>query len=124
MSCLALDVVVAARIEQMKKLAREQPDRPGTVLFSDSEMQVLAAHFTSEALRHAEVLTLHEAVRYTARLGGFLARKSDGEPGSKTLWRGLERLAAMTLGWQLARAAPTPDGQRRPTPVLGHGDYG
>ena len=124
MSCLALDVVVAARIEQMKKLARAQPDRPGTVLFSDSEMHVLAAHFKPEALRTAELLTVREAVRYTARLGGFLARKSDGEPGSKTLWRGLERLAAMTLGWQLARAAPPPDGQHRPTPVLGHGDYG
>ena len=70
------------------------------------------------------MLTLHEAVRSTARLGGFLARKSDGEPGSKTLWRGLERLAAMTLGWQLARATPPPDGRRRSTPVLGHGDYG
>ena len=68
-------------------------------------MQVLAAHFHTRGAAHrGRVLTLHEAVRYTARLGGFLARKSDGEPGSKTLWRGLERLAAMALGWQLARA--------------------
>jgi hypothetical protein len=124
MSCLAVDAVVAARIEQMKKLSREHPDLPGKVLFGEREMQVLAAHFTPEALRPAEVLTLHEAVRYTARLGGFLARKSDGEPGSKTLWRGLERLAAMALGWQLARAAPPTGGQPPPTPVLGHGDYG
>ena len=124
MSCLAVDLVVAARIEQMKKLSREQPALPCTVLFSESEMQVLAAHFKPEALRTAAVLTVHEAVRYTARLGGFLARKSDGEPGSKTLWRGLERLAGMTLGWQLARAVPPPDGQPRPTPVSGHGDYG
>lgn len=124
MSCLAVDVVVAARIEQMKKLSREQPELPGSVLFSDSELQVLAAHFIPEALRQAAVITLHDAVRYTARLGGFLARKSDGEPGSKTLWRGLERLAAMTLGWQLARAVSPFDGQRPPTPVLGHGDYG
>jgi len=124
MSCLAVDVVVAARIEQMKKLSREQPDLPGTTLFSESEMQVLAAHFKPAARRTAEVLTLHEAVRYTARLGGFLARKSDGAPGSKTLWRGLERLTAMALGWELARAVPPPDGQPQSTPVLGHGDYG
>ena len=124
MSCLAVDIVVAARIEQMKKLAREKPDLPCTRLFSESEMQVLAAHFKPEALRSAELLTLREAVRYTARLGGFLARKSDGEPGSKTLWRGLDRLTAMALGWQLARGEPPPDGQPRPHPVLGHGDYG
>lgn len=124
MSCLAVDLVVAARIEQMKKLSRQQPDLPCTRLFSESEMHVLAAQFKPEAVHTAAVLTLHEAVRFTARLGGFLARKSDGEPGSKTLWRGLERLTAMALGWQLARAAPPTDGQRRPTPVLGHGDYG
>jgi hypothetical protein len=124
MSCLAVDIVVAARIEQMKKLAREQPALPGTVLFSESELHVLAAQFKPEALRTGAVLTLHEAVRYTARLGGFLARKSDGEPGSKTLWRGLERLTAMALGWQLARGVPPPDGQVPPPPVLGHGDYG
>ena len=73
-------------------------------------MQVLAANFQPQALRTGRVLTLREAVRYTAQLGGFLARKSDGEPGSKTLWRGLERLAGMVLGWQLARAGPPPDG--------------
>ncbi len=110
MSCLAVDVVVAARIEQMKKRAREQPDQPCTRIFSPNEMQVLAANFHPEALRTGRVLTLREAVRYTAQLGGFLARKSDGEPGSKTLWRGLERLAGMALGWQLARAGPPPDG--------------
>jgi len=110
MSCLAVDVVVAARIEQMKKLAREQPDQPCTRIFSHNEMQVLAANFQPAALRTGRVLTLREAVRYTAQLGGFLARKSDGEPGSKTLWRGLERLAGMALGWQLARARPPPDG--------------
>ncbi len=27
-----------------------------------------------------------------ATLGGFLGQKSDGEPGVKTIWRGLRRL--------------------------------
>ncbi|HEV7928009.1 MAG TPA: IS4 family transposase, partial [Verrucomicrobiae bacterium] len=35
--------------------------------------------------------------------GGFLARKGDGEPGSMTLWRGLEQLSQLTLGYQLAK---------------------
>src|SRR4030067_269664 len=56
-------------------ISREQPDLPCTVLFSESERQVLAAQFKPEALRTAEVLTLDEAVRYTARLGGVLCRK-------------------------------------------------
>ncbi|MCW5148471.1 hypothetical protein B7L29_036780, partial [Burkholderia cenocepacia] len=41
----------------------------------------------------AEPLTL------VARLGGFLARKSDGEPGAETIWKGLTKvhIAAETM---------------------------
>lgn len=108
MSCLAIDVVVAARIEQMKKLAREQPDLGCIPVFDQSEMEVLQAHFDPQALSTGRVLTMREAVRYTARLGGFLARKSDGQPGSTTLWRGLDRLTGMALGWKLARMRSPP----------------
>ena len=31
-------------------------------------------------------------MRMIATLGGFLGRKADGEPGVKTIWRGLRRL--------------------------------
>ena len=31
-------------------------------------------------------------VRRVAMLGGFLARKGDGEPGVKTIWIGLQRV--------------------------------
>ena len=45
--------------------------------------------------------TLREAVRMIAALGGFLGRKGDGEPGTTTIWRGLQRLADITLGYRL-----------------------
>ncbi|MGO4813787.1 IS4 family transposase, partial [Cupriavidus sp. 2MCAB6] len=34
-----------------------------------------------------------------ASLGGFLGRKSDGEPGAKTIWIGMQRTmdAALTI---------------------------
>ena len=35
-----------------------------------------------------------------ARLGGFLCRKSDGEPGVKTIWRGLRRLHDIADTWE------------------------
>jgi hypothetical protein len=40
--------------------------------------------------------TLREIIRLTASLGGFLGRKGDGEPGTTTLWRGLQRLEDIT----------------------------
>jgi hypothetical protein len=39
------------------------------------------------------------AVCWIAKLGGFLGRKGDGEPGAKVLWRGFRRLLDLTLMW-------------------------
>lgn len=48
-------------------------------------------------------------IRMIAALGGFLGRKSDGEPGTETLWRGLQRMddiAATFRGVRIAYALP------------------
>ncbi|MBD2019953.1 hypothetical protein H6F43_12865, partial [Leptolyngbya sp. FACHB-36] len=39
------------------------------------------------------------------QLGGFLARTADGEPGLKTLWRGMGVLHHLLQGAQLAAKA-------------------
>jgi hypothetical protein len=36
-----------------------------------------------------------------ARMGGFIGRKSDGEPGWQTIWKGYKRLQDMLLGADL-----------------------
>ena len=36
-----------------------------------------------------------------ATLGGFLGRKSDGDPGTQTLWLGLQRLDDITEMWKV-----------------------
>ena len=46
---------------------------------------------------------LGQCVRWIAQLGGFLGRKGDGDPGVKTLWRGLQRLNDIAATWQLLR---------------------
>ena len=46
----------------------------------------------SEHAEAADPLTLNEVVRLVARLGGFLARTGDGEPGVKTLWLVMQRI--------------------------------
>ena len=43
--------------------------------------------------------SLGNAVRMIATLGGFFGRKSDGEPGVKTIWRGLRRLHDIAATW-------------------------
>ena len=36
---------------------------------------------------------------FSARVGGFLARKSDGYPGNTVLWRGLQQLTIISFAW-------------------------
>jgi hypothetical protein len=103
-ACLAIDMVIAWRIHHMTKLGREVPDLPAEVFFDHDECQVLIAYETKNRKwpPHAPAPSLREAIRMTAKLGGFLGRKSDGQPGTETLWRGLLRLDGMTEGWRLA----------------------
>ena len=46
---------------------------------------------------------LNEVLRLIAVLGGFLARKGDGEPGVKTIWLGLQKVVDFTAGLRFAR---------------------
>jgi hypothetical protein len=45
---------------------------------------------------------VYQFYRELAKLGGFLGRKHDGEPGWITIWRGWEKLNALVRGAELA----------------------
>ena len=60
--------------------------------------------------------SLREMVRRVAALGGFLGRKGDGEPGTQTLWLGLERMDDLAAMFRIMDA---------PQPAVSSGtDYG
>lgn len=100
--CLAIDLVVAWRIEHLKKLSRRDPERSSTEAFATDELEILLALNHRPPLDAERPPSLRDAVRMTAQIGGFIGRKGDGEPGSITLWRGHESLQAMRIGWRLA----------------------
>jgi hypothetical protein len=102
---VAICAIVAWRLLWLTYLARADPERPCTVALSPGEWQVLFAATHPRTALPARPPPLGHAVRWIARLGGFLDRAGDGEPGVKVLWRGLRRLDDLTLGWQ--RAAPS-----------------
>lgn len=70
-------------------------------MFDADEIKAAYA-LTKNALPNA-VSPLNEMVRRMAMLGGFLARKGDGEPGVKTLWRGLQYVRRFVAGMQFMR---------------------
>ena len=104
-ACLAIDLVVAWRIYHLNKLGREVPQAPCTVYFQDSEWKALMVFTTKNPVPPAEPPTLREALRLVAALGGFLGRKGDGEPGTQTLWLGLQRLDDIVAIWHVMKDA-------------------
>lgn len=95
-NCLAIDMVVAWRIQHLTWLGRETPDLPCTVFFEDEEWKALVGFINQTPIVPATPPTLRQAIVMVASLGGYLNRKSDGEPGTDTMWRGLQRLDDIT----------------------------
>ncbi len=100
---LAVMSVVAWRLFMITLIARTAPDTPCTEFLSDPEWKVLFRNVNKGKPLPENTPAIGEVVIWIARLGGFLARKSDGMPGTLTLWRGWKRLTDLTEGWNLAR---------------------
>jgi hypothetical protein len=98
-TCLALDSLVAWRIQFLTILGRETPDLPCDVVFEEYEWKALYCFVHKTTKPPAEPPPLREAVKMLARVGGFLARKRDGQPGPTVLWRGLQELATICFAW-------------------------
>ncbi len=92
--------VVAVRLLQLKSVARTDPDRPARQVVPPLWLKMLKA--ARRNLRRVHDLTVYEFYRELAKLGGFLGRKHDGEPGWITIWRGWEKLNALVRGVELA----------------------
>lgn len=99
-ACIGILAVVAVRLLQLKQQARVNPDRPAVACAPEGHVQVLAVYLN----RSVEGWTVREFWREVARLGGFLARKSDGDPGWQTVWRGWQKLDLLTIGAGLAES--------------------
>jgi hypothetical protein len=102
--CLAVYSVVAWRVLFLTMQGRQQPDLPCDVLLEPEEWQALHCFWHHTSKPPSEPPSLREASRLIARLGGFIGRRGDGDPGPMTIWRGLQRLQDIALAWRLGRA--------------------
>ena len=116
-NCIAIDLVVAWRIEHIKKFSRESPQAPCTVAFDEKEWQALVVLRKPAQPRASIAPSMHQMTRWTAELGGFLGGKNEN-PGSTTLGRGLQHLHDILIGVSLAEQLHS----KRPFPS--HGGYG
>lgn len=101
---LATYTIVAWRLLWLTYQARENPLLPCDTILEKYEWQSLCCHFQGFPLSK-DPPTLQQAIIWIAQLGGFLARRHDGFPGVKTLWRGLQRLYDIASTWKLLHSS-------------------
>jgi len=89
MKLIAIYSIIALEIMLLCHIARTRPDESCETFLTEVEWKMLyrVAHRTRSLPKN--IPTIYEAVIMIARLGGFLARKSDGFPGVTVIWRGL-----------------------------------
>lgn len=87
---VGLTSVVAIRLLQLKSIARTNPDTPAKNVVPKVWLRMLK--LARKNLTRVHDLTTGQFYREVAKLGGFLGRKGDGEPGWITIWRGWEKL--------------------------------
>lgn len=101
LKALATYSIVAWRLMSLTYQARLTPEALCDGVLDAVEWKLLRRKFVPKS-RSQKPPTLKQSVIWIAQLGGFLARKGDGEPGIKTLWRGLIKLHTLLEGAQLA----------------------
>jgi len=94
--------VVAVHLLQLKTIATVEPTRPARTVVPPLWLAMLKAS-RGRRLRRVHDITVYEFYREVAKLGGFLGRKSDGEPGWITIWRGWKKLATLVRGAKIAQ---------------------
>jgi hypothetical protein len=91
-------IAVAVRVDRLKLLSRQEPDRPATDEFSPVEIQaIVLLRFEGDGKRRppkGAVPTLAQATRWVAELGGYAGSRSSPPPGSVTIARGLKDVRA------------------------------
>ena len=105
---LATYCIVAWRLLWLTYAACQTPESSCELVLQPDEWQALSATIHQTPTPPEQPPTLHQAVCWIARLGGFLGRTSDGEPGVKVIWRGLRRLQDITATWQLLHSQEPP----------------
>jgi hypothetical protein len=98
LNCLAVYSIVAWKVLYLCRLSRECPDLDCEVIFTPSEWRSVYMAVRQKDPPETPP-SLNEIVRMVASLGGYVIRKST-QPGTQTLWLGLQRLHDLSTAWQ------------------------
>lgn len=105
-TALAIYSIIAWKILWLRYEAEKDPESPCDIVLKNYEWQALYCMVHKTPVPPKEPPTLKDAVLMIAKLGGFLGRKGDGEPGVTVIWRGMSRLNDIAQIWAITHSQP------------------
>jgi hypothetical protein len=105
-NCIAIYMVVAWRILFLTYVGRLCPNLSCALFYEQVEWKAvyIIAHKTNPPDAAPSMDSMNGIV---ASFGGFLNRKSDKQPGIKSMWTGLQRLRDFTLAFKIFKSLKT-----------------
>ena len=100
---IAIFCILSWRIFWMTIINRCSPNAEPKLAFTQEEISLLDTLITIKPKDERRNKNLNYYLNIIARLGGYLARKSDPPPGNMVMWRGFSRLTDIAMGYDLAR---------------------
>jgi hypothetical protein len=87
--------VVAWRVEYLKGATRTDPEAPCDKYFTPEQWMAIMIFLHRRPVDPTQPPTMQQFMVSIAQLGGYINKKSQGPPGSKTIWRGMSRFATI-----------------------------
>ncbi len=98
---IAVFCILSWRIFWMTMMNRVAPNSSPLMALTPLEVQLLDRLVPGKPGKGRRAAALPPYLTKLARLGGYLARRSDSPPGNMVMWRGLARLTDIELGFLL-----------------------
>jgi len=98
-SLLGFIAVSSVKLLQLRDIVRHNPDADAQSYVDREDVQIVCAYYKVKETK----MTIDRFLRYIAQMGGFLNRKSDGNPGWQSLWDGWKFFMGLKEGAKLYR---------------------
>ncbi|MBU1976969.1 MAG: IS4 family transposase [Nanoarchaeota archaeon] len=95
--------VSSIRLLQLRDIVRHNPETDAKDYVEKEDINIIRAYYKVEKRE----MTIDRFLRYIAQMGGFLNRKSDGNPGWESIWEGWKFFLGMKEGIQLYKRGLT-----------------
>lgn len=92
--------ISSVKLLQMRDMVRIRPNEDVSNYVDEEDVEIVSAFYE---VPKESIMTVDKFLRHIAMMGGFMNRKSDGNPGWQSIWEGWKYFLSLKKGFQLQK---------------------